>query len=178
MSNNASPAPSERRRVWRYGAEALLFVLLLAGLSLWLSRHMLPSGHTAPTERLPRLDMTDGQLSGHADIRWPAATDKTLLYFFAPWCAVCKVSMPSLNLLPDAGLRVVVVALDWQNAEEVYGFVRSSGFNGEVLLGDDGLSARWQIDAYPSYYVIDQQGQILHRDRGISTPPGLLLRTL
>src|SRR5690554_4070371 len=106
-----------------------------------------------------------------------AAHNKTLVYFFAPWCAVCKVSMPSLNLLSGDDLRVVVIALDWQNQAEVEDFVRSSGFQGEVLLGTAGTMQRWQIDAFPSYYVVGRDGKVLHRDRGFTTPPGLLLRT-
>lgn len=171
MSNNASPVPSEPRRRGRWLAEAALVLILVAGFSLWLNRHMLASGEPAPAETLPALP------AGTGTLHWPAQHDKTLVYFFAPWCAVCKVSMPSLNLLSGDDLRVVVIALDWQNQAEVEDFVRSSGFQGEVLLGTADTMQSWQIDAFPSYYVVGRDGNILHRDRGFTTPPGLLLRT-
>ena len=170
MSNNASPVPSELRRHGRWLAEIALVLLLMAAFSLWLNRHMLDSGEPAPAETLPALP------AGTGTLHWPAQHDKTLVYFFAPWCAVCKVSMPSLNLLSGDDLRVVVIALDWQNQAEVEAFVHSSDFQGEVLLGTAGTMQRWQIDAFPSYYVVGRDGKVLHRDRGFTTPPGLLLR--
>ena len=171
MSKTASPVPSEPRRRGRWLAETALVLILVASFSLWLNRHMLASGEPVPAETLPALP------TGTGTLHWPAQHNKTLVYFFAPWCAVCKVSMPSLNLLSGDDLRVVVVALDWQDQAEVEDFVRSSGFQGEVLLGTAGTMQRWQIDAFPSYYVVGRDGKVLHRDRGFTTPPGLLLRT-
>lgn len=175
MNSPASQKPSERR--WRRRlTEAVIALLLLTAFSLWLSRDMLPRGITAPAETLPRL--TSEQATPNGQLIWPSSADKTLVYFFAPWCAVCRVSMPSLNLLSRDGVRVVAVALDWQSQEDVRDFIERSGYQGAVLLGNADVAQRWQIDAYPSYYVISRDGHVLHRDRGLSTPPGLLLRTL
>lgn len=173
MNSPASLAPSEQRPRWRTWLETGLILVALLLFSLWLSRDMLSRGETAPTEHLPLLTTQ----AATAVLSWPAE-EKTLVYFFAPWCSVCRVSMPSLNLLPDAQLRVVAIALDWQTEGEVREFVTRSGYTGDVMLGNPDVARRWQIDAYPSYYVIAADGRILHRDRGLSTPPGLWLRTL
>ncbi len=172
MNNPVSRARSETRARWRSWLEAGLILLALLLFSLWLSRDMLSRGEYAPSEHLPLL--TDPSLQ--VSLSWPAE-QKTLVYFFAPWCSVCRVSMPSLNLLPDDQLRVLAIALDWQTEAEVREFVTRSGYTGDVILGNSDVAQRWQIDAYPSYYVIAADGRILHRDRGLSTPPGLWLRT-
>src|SRR5690606_32540991 len=170
MSKTASPVPSEPRRRSRWLAEMALVLMLVAGFSLWLSRHMLASGEPAPAETLPAVP------AGTGTLQWPAAHSKTQVYFFAPWCAVCKVSMPSLNLLSGDDLRAAVIARNWQTTAELDAFVHSSDFQTEVLLGTAGTMKRWQIDAFPSYYLLGRDGKVLHRYRGSTTPPGLLLR--
>ncbi len=189
MSNSDSPRPSDSsprsvRSKWlRRGAELLFFILLFSALSHWLSRHMLDSGSNAPSTRLPALHNRAATLTDNPSVNltgnltWPATHERTLVYFFAPWCSICRVSMPGLNRLGNDHLRVVAVALDWETREEVEAFVSSVGFRGEVLLGDATTAQQYQVQGYPSYYVMDSNGRILHQDRGLSTPPGLWLRT-
>ncbi|MCD8522045.1 MAG: TlpA family protein disulfide reductase [Saccharospirillaceae bacterium] len=185
MSNSDSPKPSDPvsgtlRSQWlRRGAELLVFLLLFIILSHWLSRHMLDAGSSAPSTTLPALNNPDATLQSTPTGRliWPAEHERTLVYFFAPWCSICRVSMPGLNLLGHDDLRIVAVALDWETREEVEAFVSSVGFSGEVLLGNDTTAQQYQVQGYPSYYVMDRQGRIQHQDRGLSTPPGLWLRT-
>jgi len=161
------------RPIIEWTAIAALFI----GLSLYLSRNMLPPASVAPELRLPQLttiDPTSANLSLDV-VQWQAA-EKTLVYFFAPWCGVCRASMPGLTLLASKDTQVVTVALDWKTTEEVSQFVDKVGFEGKVLLGTAATKTAFQIDAYPSYYVIDKNGQVLHKDRGFSTPPGMWLR--
>lgn len=175
MPSEATPAAS--RRWLRRLAEVVFFIALFAAASLWLSRHMLQTDSVAPPLLLPPLIASEG--STVQRVSWPSAHDRTLVYFFAPWCQVCRVSMPGLNLLAtdDQQLRVVAVALDWESKQEVAQFIDRTGYTGEVLLGNRKTGEAWQISGYPSYYVVDQSGVILHADRGLSTPPGLWLRT-
>lgn len=169
--------PPASRRWLRRLAEAVVFIALFAAASLWLSRHMLQADSVAPPLLLPSLT-TSGNTPAQP-VSWPSVHERTLIYFFAPWCQVCRVSMPGLNLLAtdDQQLRVVAVALDWESEQEVAQFVERTGYSGEVLLGNSKTGAVWQISGYPSYYVVDRRGVILHADRGLSTPPGLWLRT-
>ncbi|WP_296980714.1 MULTISPECIES: TlpA family protein disulfide reductase [unclassified Thalassolituus] len=183
MNSNASPAPSDtsqrRRSQWlRRLIELSVFILLFSLISMWLGRHMLDSETPAPTSQLTTLPTGDSNPLP-ASLHWPAQYERTLVYFFAPWCSVCRISMPGLNTLPtdDHSLRVIAIALDWQSRSEVQQFIADTGFNGEVFLGTADTAQAWQISGYPSYYVVDKQGLIVHSDRGVSTPPGLWLRT-
>lgn len=182
MSNNDSPKPSEAtaaplrsraQRWYRHILEGLLLVLAFVLLSQWLSRHLLDDGSQLP-------DMTLAQLNIPSDmtLSWPAQHPKTLIYFFAPWCSVCRISMPGLNTLDNSEqLRIVAIALDYQTVSEVEAFIADTGFRHPVLLGNDALRDTFKISGYPSYYVVNRQGQVIHKDRGLSTPPGLWLRT-
>ena len=166
-------------RTVRWPLELLLLILLFSLASSWVSRHMLNTDEVAPTAVLMTLDGQSIELdwsSSHGDFPSPRAS-RTLLYFFAPWCGICRVSMPGLNVIPTDNLRIYAVALDFNTQEEVEQFVTDVGYEGTVLLGTDRLRDQFQIRGYPSYYVIDDQGKIRHRDQGLSTPPGLWLRT-
>ena len=49
-------------------------------------------------------------------------------------------------------------------------------FDLTVVLGDARVARRWQIYAYPSYYVLDSQHRIARRDIGYSSQLGLWWR--
>lgn len=192
-AQTASRQRSRQHSIGRRLTEVVLFVLAFALLSQWLSRHLLADGTQLANLQLPRLANNsvpgnDSALTNdpalthnsasYGQLQWPAEHDKTLIYFFAPWCGVCRVSMPGLNTLPDnQKVRVVAIALDYASHEEVARFIDEVGFKQEVLLGNAALRAQFNIQGYPSYYVADRDGRVIHQDRGLSTPPGLWLRT-
>ena len=153
--------------------QLLGFILLFILISVWLGRHMLDKGQMVAPLSLPSLN---GEL---VNINWPSDQQRTLVYFFAPWCSVCHISMPGLNLFVDSqsnDLQIVAIALDYENSDEVRQTIQDSGFKGQVLLGNQQLARTFNITAYPSYYMLDQHGRILHSDRGLTTPVGVWLR--
>lgn len=155
-----------------------ILITVVVVLSVYLSRNMLQLEAEVPELQLPLLvtgETAQSSVSALESVRWDAA-DKTLVYFFAPWCSFCRVSMSGLSLLPEVDAQIVAVALDWQTQEEVATFIKEVGFDKRVLLGTAQTKAAFKIDAYPSYYVVDKQGQVVHKDRGLSTPPGVWLR--
>lgn len=103
-----------------------------------------------------------------------------LVYFFAPWCRICAASAGNLNRLRrwrDADdIEIVAVALDWQTLAEVRAYVERHELNVTVVLGEPDVGRQWQIQAYPSYYVLDSDRRIVRRDIGYSTQLGLWLR--
>ncbi|WP_157729972.1 TlpA family protein disulfide reductase [Bacterioplanes sanyensis] len=143
----------------------IVFVLL----SSWMTRSMLDSGVRLAPLSVQTLSKQSLQL------QWQHPT--TLVYAFAPWCGVCRVSMPSLNLLQNENVRIVAIGFDFDSTDQVQQFVTDIGYDGEVYLGDAKLFQQLQLSGYPSYYVVSRDGAIRHKDRGLSTPPGLWLRT-
>lgn len=102
---------------------------------------------------------------------------KTLVYFFAPWCAVCKMSIANLDVVDENEYNVVRIALDYQSVEEIKAFAKAAGVKGTVLLGGEPHKERFNISGYPTYYILDEQLQVISHDMGYSTSLGLRLRT-
>lgn len=102
---------------------------------------------------------------------------KTLLYFFAPWCTVCKMSIGNLDVVDTDEFNVVRVALDYQSIEEINAFVKDAGVQGTVLLGGEPHKKRFNISGYPTYYILNENLQVIRHDMGYSTSWGLKLRT-
>lgn len=99
--------------------------------------------------------------------------------FFAPWCTVYALSQPSLaafsQLKPNT--QIIMVVLDWEDPLTVADFKQKHQFNHSVLLGNQELKRQWKVDAYPSYYFVDNDREILSKNRGLVTLPGLLARS-
>lgn len=115
------------------------------------------------------------------DAAWvPAGTgnNPSLIYFFAPWCRVCKLSMSNLSELrvrmPDVTIQVV--ALDYESKEEVLNFVSEVGISVPVYFGHEDVRRAWRINAYPSYYVLDKNSVIKARAVGYSSKYGMMAK--
>ena len=167
---------TRRTRNLFLAAELAIVVALVVALHAWRTRDLLPTDErtAAPAFELPLLD---GGTVRSADL----AGRPTVLYFFAPWCTVCAASAHQLrwfSRLASDRAGVLLIALDWQSAREVEDYVARHGLGLPVALGDASMAATWRIRGYPTYYVLDSERRIAAVDVGVSTVPGLLLRTL
>lgn len=110
-----------------------------------------------------------------------SATDRPLVvYFFAPWCKVCHMSIKNLQKIYEehGDIDVIAVALDFTDKYEVEEFVGSHQLTFPVALGNETIKSDYQISGYPSYYVINEQNIITSKSLGYSTELGLQLRVL
>lgn len=150
--------------------DAALLVLVLWAVHAWQTRD-LPINQPAPFTRAPLLDG-----SGLADAVRPG--EAGIVYFFAPWCGICRVSIDNLDSLVADGHVAwgSAVALDFANPAEVQEFVDDTGISLPVLLGSGQTAADWSIQAFPTYYMIDAQGTIHSRTVGYSTLLGMRVR--
>jgi len=159
-------------------AEISAAVLIFLGLSHWQEREMLDSQSAIPVLSAVALDGKTYQIPSAST----KTTKKTLLYFFAPWCNICHLSIGNLNILrgqiDESELDIVIVALDWQSKEEVERFITEHELNFPVLLGNTDWQSQYKIQGFPSYYVIDHEGKVLSHSMGYSSSIGMLRRTL
>lgn len=150
--------------------DALLLLVVLWAVDSWQSRNLLDSG-TAVTPDANRLV----GLNAEVHPIWQPGRS-TLVYFFAPWCNVCRFSINNLDTLAGEDIDVVKVAMDYTSAGEVQDFIQQNQVEGRVLLGTQALKQEYQISGYPTYYIIDPQGKITASAMGYSTKTGLKLR--
>ena len=155
--------------------DAIIIFVILMIFSWWQNRGTLPaSGQSAPEFTLTALDGTSHQLRQYQG-------KQVLLYFFAPWCSVCRLSAGNLNNLRAARnedeLLILMVALSYENNAEVEGFVTDLDLKVPVLLGTNQQLQDYQIVGFPTYYVIDKAGNLINKSMGYSTELGLRYRT-
>ena len=151
-----------------FDAVAIIAVFFL--ISAWQTRN-LPNDENTPA-------LTPVWLDGaEADSVMPTGSTG-VVYFFAPWCSICKGSIGNLNDLVVSGDIdwARVVALDYSGTSEVRAFIDETGVELPVLLGNEKTAVDWQIRGYPTYFVIDGKGNIVSRSIGYSTKLGLKTR--
>jgi thiol-disulfide isomerase/thioredoxin len=105
---------------------------------------------------------------------------KTVIYFFAPWCQVCHVSIGNLQSLYEKNdnLDVIAVVMDFNDIDEVMGFTKQHQLTFPIALGNEEIKHAFSISAYPSYYVINEENSIIGKSLGYSSEVGLYLRSL
>lgn len=113
------------------------------------------------------------------DIALHAEGKKTIVYFFAPWCQVCNLSIENLQNVyqKTPNLNVIAVALDFVDADEVKNFTMNHQLTFPVALGNELVKADYKVMGYPSYYVLDEENTIIARSLGYSSKIGLYLRS-
>jgi len=155
----------------RLALEILLFGALFVAIDQWMSRHLLSTEQPAPISALPTLT------GGTATL--PAREGPVLVYFFAPWCTVCHLSIGNLESIAEQRpeLSIQLVALDYSSVEEVRAFIDDKQLPFPVLLGNTSTFSDWQVKGYPTYYLVNEAGNIQARNAGYSTQIGLWLRS-
>lgn len=82
--------------------------------------------------------------------------------FWATWCMPCRQVMPALQELHESyGEDLVVVGINtWEQAEDPAGFFHQLGFTYQVVLGGDEVASEYLVEGIPTFYVIDQNGNV------------------
>jgi len=166
-----SARTTSRRKKWTiWLRDALILLAIVLGINAWQSRNMLEDdgGVIIADQRLVSLQ---------GEVLYLLDADKPdLIYFFAPWCQICALSIGNLAYLNSEKINVVVVALDYGAKEEVQAFVDAHSVQARVLLGHNALKEAFSIQGYPSYYLIGDNNEVVSRSYGYSTALGLKLR--
>jgi thiol-disulfide isomerase/thioredoxin len=152
------------------GVDVALIITAFFLVHMWQTKD-LPSDDHTPDLNLAWLDDMKAET-----IMVPGEVG--VVYFFAPWCFYCKKSIDNLDQLVASGKLdwARVVALDYESLDEVREFIRETGVSLPVLLGDQQTSYDWKIRGFPTYFVINGEGNIVSRSVGYSTKIGLQTR--
>jgi len=92
------------------------------------------------------------------------------LNFWATWCGPCRAEMPSMQVLYDnyreKGLEILAVNCG-EKQEQVLSFLKSNKLSFPAALDTDGkVSNIYGIQAIPTTYLIDRDGNIIARVMG------------
>ena len=162
-----------KKKAISWGIQLLIFIGIFYGVSKWQSRNLLPEKTSAPDFTLKSLSNKDFSLSDQKG-------KKIVLYFFSPWCTVCKLSSGNIvELRKDRSkdkVAIFAIGQSYRNVDEVKGFAKKHKLNVPVLLGNRSISSDYKISAFPTIYIIDEHGKVKDRVVGYTTEIGLKLR--
>lgn len=155
--------------------EASIIVLVLVLFSWFQNRG------TLAADGAPAPDFTLQSVAGETVQLSQLKGKKVLIYFFAPWCSICHMSGGNLNDLraarTDDELEILVVGLSYEFNGEIQDFANELELTMPVLYGEERLMEDYKIKGFPTYFVIDEEGRVIHRSVGYSTELGMRLRT-
>ena len=121
--------------------------------------------YPAPEFALPDLSGSQVHLS---DFRGKAV----VLNFWATWCAPCVRELPWFIELQKAygprGLQIIGVSMDEDGEDAIAPFVRRTGIDYIVLLGNGRVSSLYGgLDFLPTTYYIARDGNVRAIVRGV-----------
>ncbi len=153
--------------------QLVVFTLIFQAL-MWFKESDMLSRHTDLNQfnfELPTTVGTNVSL---------AVNKKTVIYFFAPWCSICNMSIENLQAIYQANenIDVIAIGLDYRDNSEIEAFVARHQLTFPIAFGNEEVKRAYQINAYPSYYVVDSNNQVIAKSMGYSSEFGLYLRTL
>jgi len=151
---------------------AIFFVVVFNLISWIRESNLLENNVETPAFELTSVD---GRQVNSEDLKGKA----TLLYFWAPWCSVCHVSLPNLQGFYEenkADVNVVSVALSYEDISEVHMSIVDHQLQFTTLLGNMQIAEDFKISGFPTYYLLDEDGKVVSKSLGYSTQLGMELR--
>jgi len=154
--------------------QIVVFALIFNVLSYFKELPMLDKGTELAAKQIVLSDIKETQQT----LFEPGRTQ--IIYFFAPWCQICHASISNLQSIyvdkPEISIKAV--ALDYTSVNEIRQFSSQHDLSFPILLGDSELKKMFKIQGYPSYYVLNERGEVKAKSLGYSTELGLNFRSL
>ena len=158
--------------------QALLFIIVFQSISFIREMNMLSTDVELPTSDHQSFTQVPTLMGETVSLNSQGKT--TVLYFFAPWCQICHMSMGNLQALYEKNqhLEVVAVAMDFISIDDVMDFTKQHQLTFPIALGNEEIKQAFSISGFPSYYVISEENTIIAKSMGYSSELGLYLRSL
>lgn len=158
-----------RLKRWMREGAILVVLILVVMLGMdFLRAPQAPAGFgSQPLQTLSNKSVTPGEQSQQRPL---------LVYFWATWCGVCKMTTPSVSRLAEEGENVLTVALRSGDNATLERYLHGKGIKMAVINDARGdLSAQWDIGVTPTFIIIDK-GQVIATTTGWTSYWGMKAR--
>ncbi|MBK9107355.1 MAG: TlpA family protein disulfide reductase [Saprospiraceae bacterium] len=143
--------------------EAIPFGYKIVDFSLVKEFKPLPKGTAAPNWNLI-------SLSNKKICLYDFRNKVVLLHFFYKGCYPCLLSLPSLKELHDKfyskGLRIIGINPIDESKSELSEFIKKHDINYFILMDSANVARDYNVNGYPTLYIIDKQGNIVYTNLG------------
>ncbi|MDH5491928.1 MAG: redoxin domain-containing protein [Myxococcales bacterium] len=170
---SAASKRGKRLREWLITGGLVLAVMI--GMRAWQTRDAVKGDAPALEGR--------GLLGEPVSLASLRAEGPVLVHFWASWCSVCDAMEHNVRAVAEEA-RVVTVASGSGGSAELLEWLRERGELGAgggsayPIIADPSarLAARWGVSAFPTSFVVAEDGTIRFVEVGYSTELGLRLR--
>ena len=99
-----------------------------------------------------------------------------LIYFWASWCPICKITSDSVNSIAE-DYNVITIASWSGDVQLVQNHIRETELTMPVIVDEEGKWAeRYGVRGVPANFIIDAAGEIQFIESGYTTEYGLRSR--
>jgi len=159
----------------RWLLNGVIVIAIFLGVSTWQSRNLIALKKQAPEFELATISGLKVSLNDFHGKR-------VLLYFFAPWCKICDISISNLDwiksLRGEESVSLLAIALSYNDLHSIKSFIKRNNLNVPVLIGTSEIINSYRISAFPTIYVVNESGRIDSSTVGYTSVLGLWWRTL
>lgn len=121
-----------------------------------------PEGSVLPAWRAEDMEgntWSAGKLKGRVAV----------LDFWGIWCSPCLRSMPEIQKLYDEfkAAGVEVIGFDVKDKpEKIATYLKRNNYSYTIIPQAEEIAASFKVMYYPSIFIIDQQGKVIHAEKG------------
>ena len=155
------------KKYLRVSGQMFLLILFVTGLHYWQSRNMVHG----PAPRI-----IDRLLTGEAFDLAAQPGEVTYIYFWAPWCPVCKLQDSSIDAIAR-DYRVITIASWADNKKEVIEYMGQRKLDFPVIVDEQGeWAALYGVKAVPAGFYMDRNADIRFTVSGYTSEMAMRLR--
>ena len=157
----------------RWILNLIVVIAIYLAFSIWQSRDLIPNKKNAPEFQLSNIYGSIVNLNNFHG-------ERVLLYFFAPWCKICDLNITNLNWLKKLrgnAVNILAIAVSYKDLKSINSFVKSNNVDVPVLIGSNKITNSYQITAFPTIYILNEDSEIISATVGYTSLFGLWLRT-
>ncbi len=93
-----------------------------------------------------------------------------LLDFWGTWCVPCLKAMPDIQAIYDLfkndPVEIIGVSVETENKADPIGYMKRKGYAYTTLLEGTKITKDYKVSEFPSIYLIDKEGIIVHAEHG------------